>query len=233
MTTRSLLLAAGLCCVGASAQAASLSTLISGGSLTAGDVVFSAFSFQDESDIQTYPNDTPVDASSISVDATTTTDSATLSFTIDPSLAIGGDEGFFEFLLDFSASVASPSTRSIFEVTLGGGDLDATNQGIAEVVYEEVGSDRGDLEIFEDPSGSQASQTFDSISGFTVQSLVLEGIIEGETGVGDTAGLSMFSLTFKLEGTPPPHTPIPLPPSALLMLSALSGLTWVGLRGKA
>ncbi len=220
------------------AHAATLSDLIAGGTLTQGDVVFDNFSFMDFFDsVAPFAGDRPVAASEIEVTTGSAVGSVSLTFTIDPAISIAGQDaasGFrhiFEFFLDFRASVAAPSTRVFSTVTLGGGDLFATGGGVSEVIYDIDGvGGLNDLEIFEAPGFAPSSQSSDSFLVAGPSSLSLFGLIEGDTGSGDTAGLSTFTLTFDLEGQEPPA--IPLPASVLLLVAGLGGLGIAGRRSR-
>jgi hypothetical protein len=67
----------------------------------------------------------------------------------------------------------------------------------------------------------------DSLGIAATSFLGLEGRIEGDTTGASTAGLSTFSLTFDLAGTPPQPQPdgvIPVPPALPLALTAFAGL---------
>ena len=222
-----------------SAQAATLSDLVSGGSLTEGDVVFDNFVFNDrfledftgDPDTETpYPGDRPVAASEIEITTSSTAGTVSLTASIDPAISIADAasptlDHIFEFLLDFTVSVAAPSSRQIVGASLGGGDLSASGDAVSEVRYAPGGfAIAGDrLEIFEAPGFTPSSATFDTQSFAATSSILFEGSIEGNTGPGGTAGLSTFTLTFDLVGDPPGPGVVPVPATLPLMLGALAG----------
>lgn len=229
------------------AQAATLSDLVAGNTLTESDLVFDNFFFDDRFGVDatgTLPdnNETPfagdrsVDASEVEITTSSTAGSVSLIAKIDPAISIADEESpgidhLFEFFLDFNVSVIGGSSRQITAVTLGGGDLFATGTSVAEVIYDIVGFTTigNDLEIFESPSFSPFSQTSDTQNLTATSFLDLKGQIEGNTRAGDVAGLSTFFLRFDLAGTPPPPPPppdgvVPVPPALPLFVTALAGL---------
>jgi hypothetical protein len=222
------------------AQATPLSSLVAGGTLTEGDVVFGGFYFDDRfgddetgglpDSIETpLAGDRSVAASEVEITTSSTASSVTLTARIDPGVSITGgtalSPSIFEFLLDFDVSVSGTSSRTITGVTLGGGDLFATGSGVSEIIYDILGFGvTNDLEIFEAPAFSPSSQTSASEALAATGFLAFAGQIEGDTRGSDTAGLSTFSLTFDLAGTPPqPDGVVPVPPALPLALSAFAG----------
>jgi hypothetical protein len=223
------------------AQATPLSTLVAGTTLIQGDVTFDGFFFDDRfGDDETsglidrtespLAGDRSVDASQIEITTSSTASSVTLTATINPAISIADEGGanlphIFDFFLDFSVSVSSTSSRVITGVTLGGGDLFATRSGVSEVIYDIVGlGGLNDLEIFDAPSLSPSSQTSQSQVLADLGLVDFRGRIEGDTRAGDTAGLSSYSLTFDLAGTPPPlDGVVPVPPALPLALTAFAG----------
>lgn len=121
-------------------------------------------------------------------------------------------------------AVTGGSTRTLTDVTLGGGDLFATVDASSEVIFEDaINASSVVLEIFEDTEFG--SQTSDSAMLGGVSTLGLFGLVEGATFVETaTAGLSTFSLTFDLSGTAPPPATIPLPAGLPLLLAGLGSL---------
>jgi hypothetical protein len=225
------------------AQAATLSDLVAGGTLVEHDLVFDGFFFDDRfgddetggrTDTQdpSFPGDRSVDASEIEITTSRAGSTVSLTATIAPSIFIQDGSRvaprLFEFLLEFNVSVAGASSREIAAVTLGGGDLFATGTGVSEAIFDIVGFGPGltDLEIFEAP-GFGLSQASDRETVPLTSLLQLAGTVEGDTNAdGDTAGLSTFSFTFDLAGTPPPPLDgvVPVPPALPLFLTAMAGL---------
>ncbi|TCO70614.1 putative secreted protein [Rhodovulum euryhalinum] len=216
------------------AHATTLSNLIAGSTLIQGDVTFDNFAFTDFFDSETpFAGDRPVSASQIEITTAATASTVSLTATIAPGISIAGAppgtnlDHIFEFFLDFTVSVAAPSTRQIIGASLGGGDLSASGDAVSEVVFAPGGfSIPGDrLEIFEAPGFVPSSASSDSQSLTAASSYLFEGSIEGNTGVGGMAGLSTFTLTFDLAGNAPPGpAPVPIPASLPLLLGALAGL---------
>ncbi|MDD9716426.1 hypothetical protein PVW48_06700 [Dinoroseobacter sp. PD6] len=217
------------------ASAVTLDQLVAGSTLTQGDVTFSGFAFQDffeTSPFSPVSGDRVVDASEVDISTSATASTVSLTATIDPAISIAGADaasGFghlYEFFLDFTVSVSASSARTLESVTLGGGDLFATNEGVSEVIFDIVGIGGGvDLEIFEAPGFTAASATSDTETLSSQTSLDFLGQIEGDTRDGDTAGISTFTITFDLGGMapPPPHV-IPVPAGLPLLLTGLVGL---------
>jgi hypothetical protein len=231
---RGLLGTCALCAIVAvpgEASSASLASLLTGGTLTEADLVFDAFSFEDFTDVVGFPNDDPANPDEIAVTTSSTSNTVSLKVESTPGLAITGELAIFDFWLDFAASVAGTSTRSIIGVELGGGDLAATGTAVSEVIYDvKVGSSLlGQIEIFEAPNFSPASQTSDSLGIATLKALSLEGQIEGDTDSDtDMASLSTYTLTFVMDADLP--NVIPLPASAFLLLGGLAGLGFAARR---
>jgi hypothetical protein len=152
----------------------------------------------------------------------------TLTATITPPISITGfDPGSMfehiaEFELDFSVSVAPPSTRTLIGATLGDGDLFSTgDDAFAEIDFDDpTGMIVSNLKIGE--GGGEPSVTSDMRTLPNLTTLALLGFVEVESDVTDSAGFGTFSLTFELDGTPPPT--IPTPAALPLMLGALGGL---------
>jgi hypothetical protein len=226
------------------AQATPLSSLVSDGTLTEGDVVFGGFFFDDRfGDDETegapdrqdasLPGDRSVASSEVEITTSSTDSSVTLTARIAPAIGISGGteaiERIFDFFLDFDVSVAAASSREITAVTLGLSDLFAQNDAFSEVVYDILDLDAGnDLEIFEAHTLAPASQTSDSVALAATRFLAFEGQIRGNTFADNaTATLSTFSLTFDLAGTSPPPPPldgvIPVPPALPLAMTAFAG----------
>lgn len=231
MIFRTAAVALALSVSAVSVQAATLADLLDPNkpsSITVGDLTFDSFSFTDSSDITNNPNETPVSASDINMTTSSTATTVTLTATVVPRLALAGPDGFFGFLLDFVASVAGSSERTISQVLLDGGDLSASGEGFVEATHDvfDGATDLGNLDIFEDPSASNAadqSQTSASLSSGAAKSLGVEGEVEGETSEGgDTAGLGTYSLTFTLAGDPPVIPVVPLPAGLSLLLGGLA-----------
>lgn len=212
------------------AYAATLSDLVGGATLTEGDVTFSGFVFTDNVPTPAFSGDFVADANGIEVTTSSTASTTTLSFNLDPGASISGVdttsglEHRFSFFVDFSVAVAGGSTRTLTDLTLGGGDLVAREDAFSNIGFADaINTPSVELEIFEDTlTGSQTSETAMLVS---LSSLDLFGTVEGNTFVdGATAGLSTFSLTFDLAGTAPPPSPIPLPAGLPLLLAGLGGL---------
>ncbi|MEQ8900434.1 MAG: VPLPA-CTERM sorting domain-containing protein [Roseovarius sp.] len=212
------------------AYAATLSDLVGGATLTEGDVTFSGFAFTDNVRTPAFAGDFVADANGIEVTTSSTASTTTLSFNLDPGASISGFDTasslghMFSFFVDFNVAVAGGSTRTLSDVTLGGGDLFATVDAFSEVIFVDgINLPSVELEIFEDTlTGSQTSDT-EMLGGLS--SLDLFGTVGGLTlGDGATAGLSAFSLTFDLAGTAPPPSPVPLPAGLPLLLAGLGGL---------
>jgi hypothetical protein len=216
-----------------SASAASLNDLIAGTTITQGDVTFSNFAFEDFFDINPFSplaGDRKLLASEFEVTTSATASTVTLTVTIDPAVSIvdqdPGDRYLYEGFLDFSVAIAGGSTRTFEDVTLGNGDLFASGGGVSEIIFDIAGvGGFNDLEIFEAPGLVPGSATSDTFALGSATTLDFLGQIEGDTGTGDTAGLSTFSVTFSLNGTvaPPPHV-VPVPAGLPLLLTGLIGL---------
>jgi len=214
-----------LCITSVSAHAATLSDLVGGATLTEGDVTFDGFAFTDFNPNKIGPltGDFVPDASEIEVTTSSTASTTTLSFALTPGASVT-EFAVFDFFVDFSVAVSGASSRTLTDVTLGGGDLIATEDAFSKIGFADaIISPSVELEIFEDTlTGSQTSETA-MLGGLS--SLDLFGTVEGNTFVdGATAGLSTFSLTFDLAGTAPPPSPIPLPAGLPLLLAGLGGL---------
>jgi len=216
---------------------------VAGATLTEGDVTFSGFVFTDNVPTPAFAGDFVADADGIEVTTSSTASTTTLSFSLDPGASISGFDTasglahLFSFFVDFNVAVSGGSTRTLTDVTLGGGDLFATVDAFSEVIFVDVITPQPntttqpiELEIFEETlTGS--SQTSDTAMLGGLSSLDLFGTIKGNTFLdGATAGLSTFSLTFDLAGTAPPPSPIPLPAGLPLLLAGLGGLAL--LRGR-
>ena len=220
-----------LCITSVSAHAATLSDLVGGATLTEGDVTFSGFAFTDNVPSPAFAGDFVADPNGIEVTTSSTASTTTLSFSLDPGASISGFdtasglEHLFSFFVDFNVAVSGGSTRTLTDVTLGGGDLFATGDAFSEVIFVDViNTPSVELEIFED-TRTGSSQTSETAMLGGLSSLDLFGTVEGNTFVdGATAGLSTFSLTFDLAGTAPPPSPIPLPAGLPLLLAGLGGL---------
>lgn len=207
---------------------ATLSDLVRGATLSVGDVTFRDFRFDDRfgrdrtgglrnrTDTP-LPGDRIIDASAITVTTSSTASTVTLRATIAPGVAISGASGELDHIYDafFDASVVvRDSERTITGVTLQSGDLSASGNAVSEVIFDIRGMGGGnDLEIFEAPAMTPASQPSDTRTIEPATTLDLVGQIEGETASGASAGLSSFSLTFTLAGTSPapPTGPRPAP----------------------
>jgi len=220
-----------LCITSVSAHAATLSDLVGGATLTEGDVTFSGFAFTDNVPSPAFAGDFVADPNGIEVTTSSTASTTTLSFNLDPGASISGFDTasglahLFSFFVDFNVAVSGGSTRTLTDVTLGGGDLFATGDAFSEVIFVDViNTPSVELEIFED-TRTGSSQTSETAMLGGLSSLDLFGTVEGNTFVdGATAGLSTFSLTFDLAGTAPPPSPIPLPAGLPLLLAGLGGL---------
>jgi hypothetical protein len=229
-----LSLAAG----GAMAATSTLSDLVAGGTLSEADIVLSGFFFENAPGVGDFPGDGVVSADQIALELTATGAIATLTATFDPAVGITADDSIFRFFLDFTASVAAPSSRQFVGASLGGGDLSATGDGQATVLVAPggFGSVIGStIEIFEDPGSSPASQTTDSTSFGPLSSLLFESNIFGDRQFGSTeggsAGLSTFQLTFALDSALPTEPgEVPLPAALPLLLGAFAGLGLVARR---
>ena len=210
---------------------------MAGATLTEGDVTFSGFVFTDNVPTPAFAGDFVADADGIEVTTSSTASTTTLSFSLDPGASISGFDTasglahLFSFFVDFNVAVSGGSTRTLTDVTLGGGDLSATGDAFSEVIFVDViNTPSVELEIFED-TRTGSSQTSETAMLGGLSSLDLFGTVEGNTFVdGATAGLSTFSLTFDLAGTAPPPSPIPLPAGLPLLLAGLGGLAL--LRGR-
>ncbi|SHL58794.1 VPLPA-CTERM protein sorting domain-containing protein [Roseovarius marisflavi] len=219
-----------LCITSVSTHAATLADLAAGASLVEGDVTFSGFVFTDNTPLPAFPGDFILDPANLEVTASSTASTTTLSFSLDPGASIAGFDTssglphVFDFFVDFNVAVTGGSTRTLTDVTLGGGDLFATVDAFSEVVFADaINTPSIVLEIFEDAQPD--SQTSDSAMLGGVSTLGLFGQVEGKTFVETaTAGLSTFSLTFDLSGTAPPPATIPLPAGLPLLLAGLGSL---------
>jgi len=234
-----------------SAATLSLADLIAGTSVVQGDVTFSNFFFDDRFGVDggtsdrneiAYSGDRSVSASDIEITTSATADTVSLIAKVNKDLSVSSVDStsglphIFDFFLDFSVSVSSSSSRQIDGVILGDGDLSAIGEGFSEVIYDIAGvGTNNDLEIFEDPGGTDPSETSDFENLIATSSLGFLGRIKGSGGIDSAADLSTFSLTFDLEGTPPvpPTSVVPLPAGLPLLLGALSILGLARRWGKA
>lgn len=227
---------ASLCIVSQPVHAATLKSLVDGDILTEGDVQFKNFAFKDFDEFKSGPflGDFIPDPNEITVTTSATSSTTTLKFDFDPDVLVSSDDAIFAFFIDFDVAVSGGSSRTLTGLTLGDGDLSATGDAFAEVLFFDAETGGNLLaEIFDDTilgSEIEGNATFDP----SLSSLSLFGTIEGETNTNDsTAGLSTFSLTFDLDGTPPvnpPVTPIPLPASLPLIFAGLGSLVFLGRR---
>ena len=153
-----------------------------------------------------------------------TSTTTTLSFAFDPSPFISGELTVFDFLIDFSVAVTGGSSRTLTDVTLGGGDLFAEDDAFSDVNFADaIDNPSVFVNIFEATSGGSQTSMTDDLEGVT--SLNLLGRANGLTFTSIAeAGLSTFSLTFDLAGTAPPPSPVPLPAGLPLLLAGLGGL---------
>ncbi|MEI4234005.1 VPLPA-CTERM sorting domain-containing protein [Roseovarius sp. D22-M7] len=224
---------ASLCIVSQPVHAATLTSLLAGDILTEGDVQFSNFTFEDFDEFKSgpFPRDFIPDPDEITVTTSATSSTTTLKLEFDPDVLVSSDGAIFAFFIDFDVAISGGSSHTLTGLTLGAGDLSATGDAFAEVLFFDAETG-GNLvaEIFEDTifgSEIEGNASFDP----SLSSLSLFGTIEGETNTsGSTAGLSTFALTFGLDGTPPvtpPVTPIPLPASLPLILAGLGSLVFL------
>jgi hypothetical protein len=219
--------------LGTAAQAVSLSTLLTVGTLVQGDATFENFSFLDLV-TDPLPGDRPVSADQIDITTSSTANTVSLTATIDPAISITGgipsfDEdgnpiivpGIFGFFLDFGISIAG-SSRETTGVSLAG-DVSASGPGNSEVLYFILGSSNplADLEIFADGFDPPQSQTSDSTAVAPTTFMGFEGLIQGFAFDNATAGLSTFTLTFELRD---PAAVIPLPAGLPLLLAGVGAL---------
>ena len=224
MKSFTLAAVSALCISSGATYAATLSDLVAVATLTEGDVTFSGFEFRNEVPDPPFPDDFNADASEIEVTTSSTSTTTTLSFALDPSPSILGELTVFDFLIDFDVAITGGSSRTLTDVTLGGGDLFASEDAFSDVNFADAVDEPSVLvNIFEDTlNGSHTSMT-DDLDGVT--SLNLLGRANGQTFTSTaTAGLSTFSLTFDLAGTAPPPSPVPLPAGLPLLLAGLGGL---------
>jgi hypothetical protein len=223
-----------------SAATATLQELITGATLTEQDLVFDAFAWaQSPLYNPTFGDDTAT-PDEIRLTTEAAGNDIELEVRINPGLSITDQDALYEIWLDFAVSVLGSSSRKITGVRLFNADLSATGQGVSELVYfvkDTSLSDLGLVEIFEAPGQVPSSQTSDILLGIGNQtSLVMEGVIEGDTNAGGSASLSVFLLRFEMDRAyvppvdPPPPSVIPLPASALLLLGGLAGLGLVARR---
>jgi hypothetical protein len=187
------------------------------------------------------PGDRSVSADEIDIETSATANTVSLTATIAPPISISGvntvtgpDDtpvvlpSLFNFLLNFDISISGSSSRQITGVSLVG-DVFATGDALSRVVFD-LGTStlsNPDLEIFEDGL-FPPPQVSDSISLSARKLVFLEGLVEGLTSDGATAGLSTFTLTFNLQGTAPPDPAvIPLPAGLPLLLAGVGALALV------
>ncbi|ARE39177.1 hypothetical protein RGUI_1036 [Rhodovulum sp. P5] len=227
-----------LACAPASVHATSLSDLVAGATLVLDDLVLSDFVFIDHPDASIFPDDVIMTADRIDLSLSASGEDAKLTFVIDPptGLSIGGSLGFFEFAVDFTASVVAPSPRTIIGAALGDGDLFASGDRADTAVEFAPGGFSNPafdtIEIYEDPGFlAEPSRTADATAFAGTSTLLFESKIDGITqAAGEVAGLGTFALTLDLDGQPP--TPnVPGPATLPLMLGALAGLGLVRRRG--
>lgn len=220
---------ASLCIVSQPVHAATLKSLVDGHILTEGDVQFKNFAFKDFDEFKSGPfsGDFIPDPNEITVTTSATSSTTTLKFDFDPDILVSSDGAIFAFFIDFDVAISGGSSRTLTGLTLGDGDLSATGDAFAEVLFFDAETG-GNLvaEIFEDTmfgSEIEGNASFDP----SLSSLSLFGTIEGEAGSSDiSSGLSTFALTFDLDGTRP-ITPVPLPASLPLILAGLGSLVFL------
>jgi hypothetical protein len=221
------------------ASTATLEDLIAGATLTEQDLVFDAFAWAQSGVFDPALGDDTATPDEITLSTSANGNSVELEISIAPGLSISAVNALFEIYVDFTVSVLGSSSRTITGIRLFNGDLVATDQSVSEVVYfvdDTALSNLGLVEIFEAPSFSPASQTSDTLGIGNLTSLVLEGVIEGDVNASGSASLSVFLLSFQMNGAyvppvdPPPASVIPLPASALLLLGGIAGLGFVARR---
>src|SRR5262245_60856168 len=90
------------------ASAATLTSLLAGGSITVNDVTFDNFSFNPGDDFGTVS----VNTDNVEVTGGSTATTVFLDFVFDPALQIAGDSDTIAYIFSFLASVDAPSMRS-------------------------------------------------------------------------------------------------------------------------
>lgn len=208
------------------ASAATLAALLTGDSITAGDVTFHSFEFSPGDDAGSIP----VDAGAVDVTGGSSADEVFLDFAFDPALEVSGDVDTIDYLFSFLASVDAASMRSIVGVTLSflGDEIDAEIDAAAAVNM--TVDNALFLSIFDDslggtkasdsaPAGPDTSASFETrwtLIGFDPASI---------------ARISGYRLALMLEGDIAPPQ-IPLPAAAPLFFAGLAGIATIRRRRK-
>lgn len=225
MRFTSIILASVALLAASPASAATLTSLLAGGSITVGDVTFNSFAAD--------PGDTgnvATDTDAIDVTGGSSANTVWLDFAFDPSLQVSGDIDAIGYVLDFLASVDAPSMRSFISATLSffGDDLDITNDASSGVNMVLDGAVF--LSIFDDSiGGTQNSDTMAVGPSGSVSAETQWNLIGFETAA--IARMSGFRFTLTLDDDIAPPA-IPLPAAAPLFFAGLGALGLIRRRRK-
>lgn len=209
------------------AAAISLGDLTDSGSFTVGDVTFSGFGFSGVY----YPDDPPdipIPASAFDVSGSWSGDTVTLTYRIDPAIAVPAEESQeSEFESAFTATLNPDSTRSFTSIAIGMTDFSRIRDS-----YIEFGANTPflSLDVSKDEMIVSDMAALASASAVDFEFSSQAGAFEAVA----SATLREFTITLGLDSayTPPPSD-VPLPASLLMLLGGVGALGFAARRRRA
>jgi len=201
------------------AAAASLSSLVGGGSLSTADVTVNGFSYND---VGGGFGDVAVPASTVDVSISSTANTVRLLFTFDPLIDLTAPDDVFEINGGFTVNVGS--SRLLTEVAYDFVSFDRDGDA-----FVEVGSSTfGGLVIFS--NGGEQHTDSEAIAP-PVGSLAFLWDAQGEVfSAGGAADLGAFGVTFTLDSDFTPTGAVPVPAALPLLASGVLAFGFAGWR---